>query len=188
MTNQNALEALLSRYSLGGKHLMEPGPSNDEIELIIKAALRAPDHGELTPFRFVVVRDDARKKLANLFEGYAKSAGKSIESCEIERDRALSIPVSIAVIARIDMSHPIVPAHEQWMCIGGAVTNTLNAIHALGYAAKMLSGGKVRDKRIVDAFCLPGESLIGWIVAGTASRPVKEKTSKSIINCISYFD
>jgi hypothetical protein len=74
------------------------------------------------------------------------------------------------------------------MCIGGAVTNTLNAIHTLGYAAKMLSGGKVRDKKIVDAFCLPGESLVGWIVAGTASRPVKEKTSKSIINCISYFD
>lgn len=188
MSNRIALEALLSRHSLGGKYLIEPGPTSAEIELIAKAALRAPDHAELVPFRFVVVRGDARKRLSDLFEGYAKSVGKSIESCKIESDRALNIPVSIAVIARIDMSHPIVPAHEQWMCIGGAVANALNAIHMLGYAAKMLSGGKVGDKAIVDALCIPGEALVGWIVAGTPARPLNEKTPKSVADCISYFN
>jgi nitroreductase len=187
VSNQIALEALLSRYSLGGKYLTEPGPTSAEIELIAKAALRAPDHGEITPFRFVIVRGDARKRLANLFESYAKSTGKSAESCEIERDRALNIPISMAVVARIDMSHPIVPAHEQWMCIGGAITNALNAIHMLGYAGKILSGGKVRDKSIVDAFCAPSEVLVGWIVVGTPARLVKEKGSKSVKDCVSYF-
>jgi nitroreductase len=188
VSTQVSLEDLLGRYSLGGKHLIGPGPDHGDLELIVKAALRAPDHGELTPFRFTVVEGESRNRLANLFESYAISTGKSKESCQIERDRALSIPVSIAVIARIDMSHPIVPAHEQWMCIGGAVTNILNAIHMLGYAGKMLSGGKVRDKTIIDAFCLPGESLVGWIVVGTPSMPVKEKTPKLASDCISYFD
>lgn len=183
-----SLESLLSRYSLGGKYLVDPGPSRVEVETIVKAALRAPDHAELSPFRFVVVEGETRQKMANLFEAYARSSGKSEESCQIERDRALSIPVTIAVIARIDMSHPIVPAHEQWMCIGGAVTNALNAIHLLGYAGKMLSGGKVRDKSIVDAFCDPSEVLVGWIVVGTAARVLNEKTAKPISMCLAYFE
>jgi nitroreductase len=187
VTTQVSLEGLLNRYSLGGKYLVEPGPNHGELELIIKAALRAPDHGELIPFRFTVIEGESRNKLANLFESYAISTGKSKESCQIERDRALSVPVSIAVIARIDMSHQLVPAHEQWMCIGGAVTNILNAIHMLGYAGKMLSGGKVRCKTIIDAFCLPGESLVGWIVVGTPSRPVNQKIFKSASGCIAYF-
>jgi len=188
MINAMPLETLLSRYSLGGKYLIEPGPDRGELELIAMAALRAPDHGEMTPFRLVIIDGAMRKNLADLFESYANASGKSAQSCEIERERALSIPVSIAVIARIDMNHPIVPAHEQWICVVGAIENILNAIHMLGYAGKMLSGGKVRDKAIIEAFCQPGETLVGWIVAGTAARAVNEKSQKMISNCISYFE
>lgn len=182
-----ALEDLLSRYSLGGKNLVEPAPSAAELELIAAAALRAPDHGELMPFRLTVITGQARNRLAKLFESYAKASGKSAQSCEIERDRALKTPVSIAVIARVDMNHTIVPAHEQWMCIGGAITNILNAIHMMGYAGKMLSGGKVRDRAIVDAFCAPGETLVGWIAVGTPNREVQDKSKKLVSDCLSYF-
>ena len=181
------LEALLGRYSLGGKDLVESGPSDQELDAIAKAALQAPDHGELTPFRLVVVKGEARKKMAELFVAYAQSIGKSPQSCEIERSRALNVPVSIAIIARVDMSHPIVPAHEQWICIGGAITNILNAIHLLGYAGKMLSGGKVRDRAIADAFCHPGETLVGWIAVGTAARALQEKTVKPLDQTLSFF-
>lgn len=182
-----AIEALLGRYSLGGKYLIEPGPDKGDLRQIVGAALRAPDHCELTPFRFVVIQGEARIRLAELFESYARLSGKTNESCQIERERALNIPMSIAVIARIDMSHPIVPAHEQWMCIGGAITNMLNAIHMQGYAGKMLSGGKVRDRAIIDAFCSPGETLIGWIAIGTPVRAVSGKSEKTISDHFSYF-
>jgi nitroreductase len=174
------LTALLHRYSLGGKDLADPGPSPEECQLIAAAALRAPDHGELSPFRLLVVRGDARAKLADLFEAYARREGKSEESCAIERSRATLVPVTIAVVARIDLSHPVVPAHEQWACVGGAIANVLNALHLLGYAGKMLSGGKVRDQQIVNAFCRPGETLVGWIVAGTPVRPLRVKSEKSV--------
>ena len=182
-----SIEVLLNRYSLGGKYLREPGPTTDELELIVGAALRAPDHGELTPFRFVVIQGEGKKHLANLFESYAKRAGKSHESCEIERARALEVPLSLAVIACIDAHHPLVPAHEQWMCVGGAVTNVLNALHAMGFAGKMLSGGKVRDALIVEAFCKPGESLVGWIAIGTPSRALKPNKLKWVQGVISHF-
>ncbi len=184
---QNALQHLLERYSLGGKDLAEPGPTHEQCRLITQAALRAPDHGELSPFRLVVIENKARVRLANLFESYARRQGKDDESCHIERERALQVPVTIAIIARIDLSHPIVAAHEQWACVGGAITNILNAIHMLGYAGKMLSGGKVRDQSLIAAFCQPGETLVGWIVAGTPKRPLRAKRSKQIEHVLTWF-
>ena len=178
---------LLNRYSMGIKHLSEPGPDDHQLHQIAEAALRAPDHGELIPFRLSVIRGTARNKLADLFENYAREKGKSEESCAIERERALRAPLTIAIIARVDLYHPLVPAHEQWACIGGAVTNMLNAAHLMGFAGKMLSGEKVRDKAIMSSFCLPGETLMGWISIGTPGKALGAKKIKSIDSILSFY-
>ena len=78
--------------------------------------------------------------------------------------------MTVAVVARIDLGHPVVPAHEQWAAVGGALANFLNAAHALGYAGKMLSGAKVRHPAVQAAFCEAGETLVGWVALGTATR------------------
>ena len=170
MTNPAALSALLDRYSLGVKHLTDPGPDAEQLLQMVEAALRAPDHAELVPFRLVVVQGEARARLAELFAKHAAMKGKDAEGIAIERERAMKAPATIAVLARIDLGHPLVPAHEQWMCVGGAVTNFLNAAHAMGFAGKMLSGDKARAPHLVQAFCEPGETLVGWIVLGTPTR------------------
>lgn len=166
-----SLATLLSRHSLGGKHLGEPGPDNEALRLMAQAALRAPDHAGLAPFRFKLVRGAARARLAALFESVALAAGKDAAEARIDAERALRPPVTVAVLARIDMGHPLVPAHEQWAAVGGAIANFLNAAHALGFAGKMLSGHKVRQPAIQAAFCEAGETLVGWISLGT---PVRE--------------
>ena len=86
----------------------------------------------------------------------------------------------VAVIARIDAGHPVATVHEQWMTVGGALTNFLNAAHAMGYAGKMLSGAKVRAAPVVAAFCGPGETLVGWVVLGTPVRAGKPKFQKPL--------
>lgn len=177
--NSAALDVLLSRYSLGVKHLAEPGPSDDELHTLATAALRAPDHGELVPWRFAVVRGEARVQLADLFAEHAQRKGKDAEGVAIERERALRAPVTVAVLARIDLGHPQVPAHEQWMCVGGAVSNLLSALHAMGYAGKMLSGDKARAPHIAQAFCEPGETLVGWIAMGTPTRALSTNGRKT---------
>lgn len=113
------LDALLSRYSQGIKHLRAPGPDAAQLQTLVRAALRAPDHGELVPFRLVAVQGTARERLADLFAAHAQTKGKDAEGMEIERERALKAPLILAVLARIDLGHPLVPAHEQWMCVGG---------------------------------------------------------------------
>lgn len=173
------IDSLLSRHSLGGKHLVEPGPGEAELTLMAEAALHAPDHAELVPFRFAVVRGAARDRLAALFTDSARRAGKDEAAAALDAERAARAPVTVALLARIDLGHPQVPAHEQWVAVGGALANYLNAAHALGFAGKMLSGAKVRDPAVQAAFCGPGETLVGWVALGTAARAPATRAPKA---------
>jgi nitroreductase len=173
-----ALELLLGRYSVGARHLAEPGPDDAQLALMVQAALRAPDHGGLVPYRFAAIRGAGRAAFAGLLEQAAQDAGKAPAATALDRERALRSPLTLAVIARIDPGHPLAPVHEQWIAIGGAVAQLLAAAQALGFAGKMLSGAKVRSPRIVAAFCAPGESLVGWIDLGTPQRPPQAKHTK----------
>lgn len=170
-----ALAALGGRYSVGPKHIAEPGPTDAELALMLQAALRAPDHGELRPWRFKLVRGEARARMAQLFADAARRAGKDEAGAQLDAERALKPPLSVAVLARIDLGHPQVPAHEQWAALGGALAQFLSAAHVLGYGAKMLSGAKVRDAALQAAFCEPGETLVGWVAMGTPLRPAKPR-------------
>lgn len=177
-TNQDKLALLLSRQSVGIKHLAEPGPDAAQLRLMADAALRAPDHAGLVPFRFVVVQGAARERLARLFAQAARDAGKDEASVALDAERAQRAPVTVAVLARLDSGHPQVPVHEQWACVGGALTNLLNAAHALGFAGKMLSGAKVRHPAVQQAFCRPGETLLGWVALGTPVHSPKRGHDK----------
>jgi nitroreductase len=161
------LAHLLARQSVGIKHLAEPGPDDAELRRMADAALRAPDHAGLVPYRFAVVRGEARVRLAELFVQAARAAGKDEAGSALDAERAKRAPVTVAVIARHDPGHPQVPVHEQWAALGGALAYFLLAAHLMGYGGKMLSGGKVRDAAIQAAFCRPGEQLVGWVALGT---------------------
>ncbi len=166
----DAMERLLTRHSVGPKHLTLPAPTQEQVYLAVAASLRAPDHQKLVPFRFVVISDEPRSLLGELFADFARRGGKSDDEIANERDRAMRGPLLVAFVARIEQDHPRVPPHEQWLAAGGALANFLTALHLMGYGAKVLSGRKVADPVISAAFCEPGETLIGWIAAGTASE------------------
>ncbi|UXH79910.1 nitroreductase family protein [Roseateles amylovorans] len=177
--NQEGLALLMARASVGPKHLGVPGPSDEQLRVMVEAALHAPDHGELVPFRFKVVRGEARATMSRLFGDAARRAGKDDAGIAMDEERALLPPITVAVVAALDMGHPQVPAHEQWACVGGALTNFLNAAQALGFGGKMLSGAKARDPGLVAAFCAPGETLLGWIALGTPVRSPKPRAAKA---------
>jgi nitroreductase len=164
------MKQLLTRHSVGPKHLVPPAPTEEQVCLAVAAALRAPDHQKLVPFRFVLIPDEMRPLLGELFADFARRSGKSDEEIVVERNRAMLGPLLVAFVARIEQNHPRVLPHEQWLAAGGALSNFLAALHLMGFGAKMLSGRKAADPVISDAFCGPGETLVGWIAAGTASK------------------
>ncbi len=172
---REALRLLLTRYSVSAKHLRDPGPGDEELWAMAMAALRAPDHEKRVPFRFAVARGDGLERLAALFVDYGRRHGKTGPDLEREREKAMQAPVVIAVIARINPHDDVVPVHEQWTTVGGAIANAVNALHFMGYGAKMVAGARASDPGIVAAHCGEGETLVGWIAAGTMDGPAKAR-------------
>lgn len=175
-----ALDALLNRHSLGPRWMVAPGPDAQQLALAIRAALRAPNHGRLQPWRAITISTEQRPALAALFEQFARDSGKSEEEIAMERERAWNGPVLLAWVARIDATVAKVPPHEQWICVGGALTNFMNALHMLGYGAKILSGRKCQHPAIAGAFCEEGEQLVGFIAVGTATRELEPREQDEV--------
>jgi nitroreductase len=170
-----AIEMLLTRHSLGPRWMVEPGPSRAQLRLAIRAALRAPDHRGLHPWRAVIVSREQRAALAERFAAFAQDVGKDEAEIAAERERAFNGPALVAWIARIDDGVAEVPPHEQWICVGGALTLFLTALHAQGYGAKTLSGRKCSHPAVAGAFCAPGERLVAFVCAGTPARPARAR-------------
>ena len=161
------LQPLLARRSVGPRGLRPPGPTPEQWQQAAELALRAPDHQGLRPFRFVHVGADERAALGELFAQAARDQGRDEDGVALARERAASGPGLLAVLARIRDDLPEVPAHEQWLCVGAAVMNLLNALHLMGYGAKVLGGGAARAEVVRRAFCQSGEQLACWVVAGS---------------------
>jgi nitroreductase len=170
-----ALEMLGLRYSVGPKFLGPPGPSLAQWETAASLAMRAPDHGGLRPFRFVVVAEAQRAALSGLFALGAMQRGQGADEVERARARAFNGPGLVALVARVRDDVADVPPHEQWLCVGAALMNFLNALHLMGFGAKALSGASVADPAVSAAFCGPGEVLASWVVAGRPTRAAHPK-------------
>jgi nitroreductase len=161
------IEALLARRSVGV--LEEPAPSGPDLDLILDAGLRAPDHGRLRPWRFVLIRGDARKAFGDLLVEAAKARDPSSAASLLDRYRAwpMRCPLVIAVGAVVRSAH-VVPVDEQILSAGAAAMNMLNAIHLLGYGGMWVTGANTYDRRVNEAlgFKAPNR-LVGFLIAGT---------------------
>jgi nitroreductase len=161
------LDTLLSRVSV--KALGDPGPDDATLRLIFEAAVRAPDHGRLRPWRFFVVRGGARERLSELFAIAARRRDASISEAQLEKERGKPrrAPVTIVVVAKIVPSQKI-PEIEQVLSTAGAAMNILNAVHALGFGAQWVTGENCYDPEFRAAMGLDEtHRLIGFIHVGT---------------------
>ncbi|MEX3527415.1 MAG: nitroreductase [Burkholderia sp.] len=161
------VDILLSRQS--HFQLAEPAPRGEELELIFDAAMRAPDHAQLRPWRFALIRDEARAELAELLVEPAAAREPQLprEQLESRGDTARSTPLIIAVAAAIRDEHGI-PEVEQLLSTGAATMNMLNTIHALGYGVLWITGDDSYDPKLPAALDFePGDRLLGFLLVGT---------------------
>lgn len=163
------LDLLLSRRSISPAALGEPGPSDDHIATMVAAALRAPDHGGLRPWRFAVIRGDARNRLGDVFAEAVRRRDPTWTEALLERERGrpLRSPLVIACGVHIRPEHKI-PEFEQLLAAGAGAMNLLNAAHALGYGAMWVTGPNAYDPTVAEAlgFHAP-DRLVGFVYVGT---------------------
>lgn len=148
--------------------LLEPGPSDVELDFIFDAASRATDHGRLRPWRFAFVRGDARGELAEVLVDItaARSPGEPDSTHEHRRQKAFAAPVIIVLGAAISTGTGI-PESEQ-ICRQAATMNMLTAIHALGYGSFGATGADAYDENLKTALDFEStDHILGFLFVGS---------------------
>ena len=174
-----ALAALMGRRSISPKRLGEPGPSQEDMDLMIEAALSAPDHGSLHPWRVLTFEPDQRQALASLFMEEKLRRDPLASRADLDRamEHATRSPVLLAFIVSLHERRNV-PFREQWLAAGAAIGNFLNAAHQLGFGGILLSGDRCFDPTLKAALGVgPHEFLAGFISLGSiaAAPPARRK-------------
>lgn len=176
------IDFLLTRRSVTARNLTEPGPNDEQLDQILRAAHRVPDHGKLGPWRFIILKGDARAKFGEILGvAYQKENPDAFdELVEVEKERFQRAPVVVAVTSRITPEHKI-PEWEQTLSSGAACMNMLNAAHALGLAAQWITEWPAYNDDVAKALGVGEEERIaGFIYIGTAAQPPDERTRPEI--------
>ncbi len=166
----DAIDTLMSRNSIPPKLLMEPTPDDDALQEILATAVRAPDHGAIQPWRFHIVRGEARTRLSEIFvEALLKRDPDAPEDAVTkERNRTSFAPIVIVACAEVTTDNPNVPPVEQIVSTGAAIQNIMNAAHSRGFGTFLATGKNARDPHVKKAFGLADkDELVGFVYLGT---------------------
>jgi nitroreductase len=162
----DVFEAMKSRHS--AKTYGQDSPSREHLQAALESAVRAPDHGRLRPWRFMLIEGEQRRQLGELLAASAKRRvpGLSDGDLQRERDKALRAPLIVVVACRIVRGTKI-PDIEQILAAGAAAQNMLLALHALGYAAAWKTGEAAYDTEVKTALGFAADDhIVAFIYAG----------------------
>jgi nitroreductase len=172
VAQNSAMEMLLSRSSAQG--LQDPAPDAAALDAILAAGLRAPDHGKLRPWRFIVIGGADRAAYADIAVAAMQVRQPDAPDSEAVRMRGkiLGAPLIVGLGVQIMPNHKI-PEIEQVMAVAAAAMNMLNAAFALGYNGKWITGPNSYDPAVASALGLaPPNRLAGFLYLGTPANPV----------------
>jgi len=167
----DAITALHQRVST--PRLTAPAPTPEQLDLLFNAAMRAADHGNMRPWRFLIVEGEGLARLGELFARVATANNPDITQSELDRCHAMAqrAPMIIISIARC-RPNPKVPHIEQIIAAGAATQNLLNAAFATNVGAVWRTGDMAYDPAVKEGLGLTeGEEIIGFIYMGTPTVP-----------------
>lgn len=175
------LDYLLKRRSVPLKQMGEPGPDDGQIETILKAASRVPDHGKMFPWYFIVFKGEARREAGEMIaRAYQQTQPDAAPAkLELEAERFLRAPVVIGVISRIRKGKN--PAWEQILSAGAACQNLCLAANALGFGTNWLTEWYAYNNTFRAELGLdPEDHIAGFIHIGTPAAPPEERDRPDI--------
>jgi nitroreductase len=185
----DAIELLKIRRSVKPREMSGPGPSAAELETILTIGARVPDHGKLTPWRFIVFEGEARARAGEIIaKVYAKKNPQAQPAdFEAEKRRLMDAPLVIAVVSFVK-PHPKVPPWEQELSAGASAMNIVTAATALGYGANWLTGWFAFDRDVLDGLGLKSdEKIAGFVHIGTPSKPSEDRPRPALAEIVTRF-
>ena len=186
---ENTIDLLLTRRSVSAKNMQGPGPNPEQLQQILAAAHRVPDHGKLGPWRFVVFQGDAREafgiELQKIFAAENPEAKDKLIAFQAQQ--LLRAPLVIAVISSVDKDHKV-PEWEQVLSAGASCQNILVAANALGFGAQWLSEWYSYNNQVKALLGASSEDQIaGFIYIGSYEEKPEERVRPSLDERIRYW-
>lgn len=171
----DALELLLTRQST--PRLTEPAPTSIELQHILDAATRAPDHAGLTPWEFIIAEGEGLNRLGEIFVSAVKAKGADEDFIVKAQNMPLRAPMVITVVAKVTQ-HPKVPELEQHLAAGCAVMAMQQAAFAQGLGGIWRTGDFAFDANVHQSLGLAAEDqIVGFLYLGT---PVVNAPTKAL--------
>jgi nitroreductase len=176
------LDFLALRRSASAVTLAEPAPDADELDGLLRLATRVPDHGKLSPWRFVLLRGEDKAAFAARLEALAKGRGDARAVAKLAKLKAP--PLGVAVISSPRDSE--IPQWEQVLSAGAVCVNLLYAAQALGYGANWITDWYAYDTDAQAILGLSaGEQVAGFIFIGTPREPPQERERPQLAPLVS---
>lgn len=172
-TTMDTLTAIHTRVT--ASKLGEPAPSPEQLGELLAAAARAPDHGRIAPWQFVIIEGAARERFGALLADAKRRQTPDAPDTmlDAERSKALRAPMIIVVATRIVPDHKKVPEIEQVLAAGSAAQNLLLAAQAMGYGSMWKTGAPAYDPEVKRALGIdPRDHIVGFIYLGTSLAEV----------------
>lgn len=156
--------------------LTEPAPTEAEMEQVFKAALRAPDHAWLRPWRFITIRGERREALGDLLERSLEARNPGADEAARSKARNAPLRAPLLVVPVVALSeHPKVPPVEQRLSAGCAAQAILLAAEASGYAGIWRTGDAAYDRAVMTGLGLAEhEEIVGFLYLGTRIGTAKQ--------------
>ncbi len=176
---QAVIDLLLRRRSVLAKNLAEPGPNAEQLQTILAAGLRVPDHGRVEPWRIQVLHKTAQASLADVcrevFERENPTANETL--IEAEHARMQRSPVLLVVSSHPDPQRfDKIPALEQLLSAGALCQNMLIAAQALGFGAQWVTDWPAYHPDIRTALGHSADTeIVGFVHVGTPPEPPRER-------------
>ena len=176
----DALHLLQNRVSI--TKLVAPAPNAVQLLEVFKAANRAPDHGKLKPWRFLVIEGSGLDSLSNVLVDALVAANPDVSATVLEKTRNMPFraPMIIVAIARCS-EHPKVPKQEQMLASAAATQNLLNALFVMGFGAVWRTGELAYNERVKSALGLNREEeIVGFVYVGSPQGEIPAPSHEDV--------
>ena len=171
------LSFLARRRSASAVTLMEPAPSPDELDALLRLATRVPDHGKLSPWRFVLLQGEDKIRFADRLDALAQGRGDATAAAKLAKLRIP--PLAVAVISAPKTA--AIPAWEQQLSAGAACTTLLYSALAMGFGANWITDWYAYDAEACAILGLTdGEKVAGFVLMGTLREPPLERERPNV--------
>ncbi len=185
----DTLELLKLRRSVPPQFLAAPGPDAAQLRELLTIAARVPDHGKLTPWRFIIFEGAARERAgAVLGEAFrAREPQADADKLAFERNRLTQAPLIIGVVSTA-RPHVKIPEWEQELSAGAVCMNLLVAAQAMGFGASWLTNWFSFDRAVLTAFGLTeGERMAGFIHIGRPTSVPADRERPALAAIVSHY-